>query len=176
MWEDFIVRLKKFIDNHISDKDDSEDLLQEVLIKIYKNLDSLKQDEKIYPWIYQIARNSIIDYYRRKSKIESNLEVEDIKGYDAEESSNGDIAICIKNMINSLPEKYKQVIILSEYENLTYKEISQRLGISVSGVKSRIQRARKLLKNMLCDCCNLEFDRLGNVIDFQHKTKDCKFC
>jgi RNA polymerase sigma-70 factor (ECF subfamily) len=176
MWEEFIDRLGKFIGKYVSDKDDSEDLLQEVLIKIYKNLDNLEQEEKVYPWIYQIARNSIIDYYRRKNKMTSNLELEDIAVYDGEESSNEDIAICIKNMINSLPEKYKQVIILSEYENLTYKEISQRLGISISGVKSRIQRARKLLKNMLYDCCNLELDRLGNVIDFQHKTKDCKFC
>lgn len=176
MWEEFIDRLGKFIGKYVSDKDDSEDLLQEVLIKIYKNLDNLEQEEKVYPWIYQIARNSIIDYYRRKNKMTSNLELEDIAVYDGEESSNEDIAICIKNMINSLPEKYKQVIILSEYQNLTYKEISQRLGISISGVKSRTLRARKLLKNMLYDCCNLELDRLGNVIDFQHKTKDCKFC
>ena len=79
-------------------------------------------------------------------------------------------------MINSLPEKYKQALILTEFQNLTQKELAERMGLSVSGAKSRVQRARIKLKELLLGCCSLEFDHYGNVIDYEHKCSDCKFC
>ncbi len=95
---------------------------------------------------------------------------------DDDLSSNEEIVSCLKAMINHLPEKYKQAIILTEFQNLTQKELSERMGLSLSGAKSRVQRARSMLKETLLGCCHLEFDRLGNIIDYTHKTKDCKFC
>ena len=89
---------------------------------------------------------------------------------------NKEIAACLKTMIDSLPEKYKEVVILTEFNNMTQKELSEKIGLSLSGVKSRVQRGRKKLKTILLDCCNLEFDRLGNVIDYQHKSSECKYC
>src|SRR5437588_726670 len=76
---------------------------------------------------------------------------------------------CIKEMVDSLTNDYRQALILTEYEGLTQRELAVRLGISVSGAKSRVQRAREKLKDMLLDCCHFEFDHSGRVIDYQPK-------
>jgi len=79
----------------------------------------------------------------------------------------------IKAMVDSLPADYRQALILTEYEGLTQRELAERLGLSFSGAKSRVQRAREKLKIMLLDCCHFEFDRLGKVIDYQPKCACC---
>lgn len=103
-----------------------------------------------------------------------------LKGYIkkrvANEEDAEDILQDVFIKINNLPEKYREAILLSEFEKLSQKEMSKKLGISISGVKSRVQRGRKILKEMLLGCCHLEFDSLGHVIDYEHKEKQCRFC
>jgi RNA polymerase sigma-70 factor (ECF subfamily) len=91
-------------------------------------------------------------------------------------SLNSEIAFCLKNMVDELPDIYKQAITLTAFENHTQKEYSEMAGISLSGAKSRVQRARSLLKEMVLGCCSLEFDRLGNIIDYKKRKGDCKYC
>jgi len=79
-------------------------------------------------------------------------------------------------MIENLPDKYKEAILLTELNQLTHKELGESLGISLSGAKSRVQRARKMLKEMLTSCCSLEFDVMGNIIDYKHNMSKCKYC
>lgn len=79
-------------------------------------------------------------------------------------------------MLVNLPEKYKQAILLTEFHNVTQKELAAKMSISIAGAKSRVQRGRKMLKDMLLSCCYFEFDRLGNVIDYTHKKTECKNC
>jgi RNA polymerase sigma-70 factor (ECF subfamily) len=79
---------------------------------------------------------------------------------------------CIKTMVDQLPDVYREAIIFTEYQGWTQKELAQHLGISLSGAKSRVQRAREKLKNMLLACCHFEFDRRGKIIDY-HSRSDC---
>ncbi|OPX87330.1 MAG: ECF RNA polymerase sigma factor SigE [Pelotomaculum sp. PtaB.Bin104] len=95
---------------------------------------------------------------------------------EEDRSFNSEISTCLRTMIDQLPEKYKQAIIITEFQNVTQKELSQKMGISLSGAKSRVQRAKEKLKEMLLDCCYLELDWRGNVVDYKHKGKDCKYC
>lgn len=178
LWEEFSAPLKSFIKKRIPNEHDTEDILQEVFSKIHSNMGGLKDDSKIHAWVYRIKRNAIVDYYRKKNKPVELIELtEDLTNVpDDDLSANEEIVSCLKAMINYLPEKYKQAIILTEFQNLTQKELSERMGLSLSGAKSRVQRARAMLKETLLGCCNLEFDRLGNIIDYTYKTKDCKFC
>lgn len=176
--EAFRAPLNGFISRRVSDKRDAEEILQETLLKIYKEIDTLKDTEKIHAWIYQITRNTIIDYYRKNAKA---LQYDELREQMADEwnenlNFNEEIAVCLKSMLDSLPEIYRQAILLTEYDNLSQKELSERLGLSVSGAKSRVQRARQKLKKMLTGCCQFEFDAMGNIIEFQHKSKDCKYC
>lgn len=177
IWREFSLPLKKHIRKKVSNDQDVEDILQDVFIKIHNNIAGLIDNTKIHAWLFKITRNAIIDYYRKKERIDLSELPDDLLNESEEDLSlNGEIASCLKTMIDSLPEKYKEAIILTEFHNLTQKELSQKMGLSLSGAKSRVQRGRSKLKEMLLECCNLEFDRLGNVIDYKHKNSDCKYC
>lgn len=178
VWEEFSVPLKRFIKKRVANEQDADDILQEIFIKIHNNIKSLMDDNKIHAWIYRITRNAIADYYRRSY---NNFEVAELpenlkSGSEEELSANTEIASCLKAMVGNLPETYKQAILLTEFQNMTQKELSEKLGISISGVKSRVQRSRKMLKEMLLGCCHLEIDRRGNIIDYKHKNNECKYC
>lgn len=185
LWETFHEPLEKFIAKRVANPHDVEDLLQEIFVKISLRLDTLLDQEKIHAWIYQIARNVIIDYYRSGKTFAELPEdlterVDGVGGPSAAEAgdsgnANAEMAGCLTGMVQQLPEKYREAILLTEFENLTQKALAERLGLSVSGAKSRVQRARKLLKDMMLDCCRLEFDRCGNIIDFQ-KVEPNKKC
>lgn len=176
--EEMEMPLKSFVRKHIANEQDVEEITQDVLLKIFNGVNSLKDNSKIQAWIYRITRNAIIDYYRKNNKpigvVELNEEVEEKSCED--QNSNKEIAGCLKAMIENLPDNYKQAILLIELNHLTHKELGELLGISTSGAKSRVQRARKMLKEMLTSCCSLEFDSMGNIIDYRHNMIDCKYC
>jgi len=178
IWEEFSGPLNTFISKRVPSEADADDILQEVFIKIHNNIEDLKDDRKIHAWIYRITQNTIVDYYRRHNKsincsvLTKNITMES----DEDVTSNVEIAACLKNMIECLPDKYKQALLLTEFQNLTQKELSEKMGLSLSGAKSRVQRGREKLKEMLLGCCHLEFDAQGNVIDYQHKSSECKYC
>ena len=178
IWEEFSKPLKNFIKRRVKNDQDVDDILQNVFYKIHNSISSLRDADKIYAWVYRIARNAVTDFYRTQKSEEDIIELsEDIISETGDElTANDEIAQCLIAMIKHLPEKYEQTIILTEFQNLTQKELGERMGLTVSGAKSRVQRARLKLKEMLLGCCHLEFDRLGNVIDYTHNCSDCKFC
>ena len=180
IWEQFSKPLFSFIKKRVNNEQDAEDILQNVFCKIHNNINSLRDSDKIHAWVYTIARNAVTDFYRTQSLEKNNSELsEDIpdESEDIDEpTASEEMAQCLKAMIKYLPEKYKEAIILTEFQNLTQKELSERLGLSLPGAKSRVQRARSKLKEMLLNCCQLEFDHQGNVVDYENKNKGCKFC
>jgi len=178
IWEEFSTPLKSFIKRRVKNDQDADDILQNVFYKIHNSISNLRETDKIHAWVYRITRNALVDFYRIQKSEADIIELpEDIISETEDElTANYEIAQCLKAMVKHLPEKYKQAIILTEFQNLTQKELGERMGLSVSGAKSRVQRARVRLKEMLLGCCHLEFDRLGNVIDYKRKCSDCKFC
>ncbi|MFC1490888.1 RNA polymerase sigma factor SigZ, partial [Candidatus Latescibacterota bacterium] len=176
IWKEYHDSLFAFIRSRVADSITAEDILQDVFVKIHSKIGTLKQRAKLKSWIYQIARNAIIDYYRSHKIMyelpESLPAVEPNKS----EKARSDIERGLLPMIMKLPEKYREAIILSEIEGLSQKEIAEKLGLSHSGAKSRIQRGRKLLKEMLLDCCRFEFDRHGNLLDYEEKQQLSKNC
>ncbi len=178
IWQEFSDRLRLFILRRVRSEHDTEDILQDVFWKIHNNIHTLKHENKLEAWIYQIARNTIIDHYRHQAK--APLDISEMPEQQAEpvttEDPSEEVVACLKPMINDLPEKHRQAILLTEYENLTQKEMSQKLGLSLSGAKSRVQRAREKLKGALLACCHFDFDRRGNILDYQPKEQTCSYC
>ena len=172
VWEDFNTGLKHFILERVPDEPSAEDILQDVFLKIHAHIDTLREEDKLQSWIYQIARNAITDYYRTH-KAALNLPEMPYVPEDPFDDVVNELIPYVKKLVDSLPADYKEALILTEYEGLTQKELAERLGISLSGAKSRVQRAREKLKVMLLSCCHFEFDRLGRIIDYQPNCDCC---
>jgi RNA polymerase sigma-70 factor, ECF subfamily len=176
IWQEFAVKLGQFIRSRVTDPATAEDILQDVFVKIHKRLGSLQDPAKLERWIYLIARHAIIDHYRsRKATVEvpETLPAE----ADAGDAEFEGLKAAFRRMIESLPEAYREALVLTEYEGLTQSELAQRLGISLSGAKSRVQRGRARLKEMLNQCCTFEFDRRGKVIECEPRSKSgCENC
>jgi RNA polymerase sigma-70 factor (ECF subfamily) len=175
VWETFHVPLQQFIRRRVSDETAAEDLLQDVFLDIHQHIDTLRDVKKLESWIYQVTRNAIIDYYRSR-RATTTLEEPEASRLP-EELPDEDIVTellpCVRAMVLSLPAQDRQALILTEYQGLTQKELAERLGLSVSGAKSRVQRAREKLKQQLLACCHFELDRRGHIIDYQPRCVCC---
>ena len=176
IWNEFHNRISKFVVGRIYDKELTEDCVQEIFIKINSGLISLRDENKLESWIFQIARNTIADFNREKMK-HSTVP---IGNYDQEievaDNINNKVAEWIIPFIKELPEKYSNPLMLYEIEGFSQKEISQKENISLSGAKSRIQRGRVKLKEALTDCCRFEIDKEGNILDYSRRESNCKKC
>lgn len=173
IWTEFNTPLKRFIFKRIANEQWTEDILQDVFVKIHTRMGTLKDEDKLESWLYQIARHAVYDYYRSQKATVDIAETLDLTEEIADNSVEHELAPCIKVMVDSLPDAYRQALILTEYEGLTQKEFGERLGLSFSGAKSRVQRAREKLKGMLLECCHFEFDRRGGIIDYYPRCGCC---
>jgi RNA polymerase sigma-70 factor (ECF subfamily) len=171
LWDEYRTTLYRFILTRVNDPAIAEDIVQEVLIKVYERLNTLKDQEKILSWMYQITRNTIVDYYRQHRPTEDIAQTMAAKETNTEEDVEKELSQCILPMVNQLPADYREAIQMAEFNRLTQKEIAQKQGLSLSGAKSRVQRGRKLLKEKLLDCCRIELDRQGKVYNYE-----CKNC
>jgi RNA polymerase sigma-70 factor, ECF subfamily len=172
LWNQFHGRLSAFIRSRVSDPDEADDILQEVFIRIHTHLDTIRDLERLESWIYQIARNSIIDSYRRKhpaAPLPETLASERPPDEDVE----ADVALYIKEAVDTLPEPYRQALLLVEYDGLSQIELANRLGITSSGAKSRVQRARQKVRDLILACCHLEFDAHGTIVEVRKRCCCC---
>lgn len=181
-WKGLTGDLKRFISRRIRDEADVEDVLQDALRKIHSHALRAPQDGNLSAWLYRITRNCIIDYYRdyhRKRRPNVPLESAEQLSGDLEKRSadtdfrRAEIGGWLRPMIDRLPGKYREALVLADLEGMPQAELAQRLGLSLSGAKSRVQRARVRLKASLLACCEFEFDRLGRVIDYERKRSNC---
>lgn len=175
LWNQFHDQLCRFICSRIPEGEGTsataEDILQDVFIRIHERLDSVREMDKLESWMYQIARNSIADYYRARRRLVPLNEYQEEKNPHLDEFAGEDVTKTllpdIREIVLALPEPYREALILTEYQGLTQKEMAERLGISLSGAKSRVQRARQKVKDILLTCCHFEFDARGLVYDYR---------
>jgi RNA polymerase sigma-70 factor, ECF subfamily len=178
IWNDYGNLLRGFLLSRVNNSEDAEDLLQEILIKTHKNMGSLKDPKKLKSWLFQIARNTLIDYYRKPTNtlsLESQLSELHAEKPDAQEAMHQELSQCIKPFIKNLPEKYGEVLDAIDIQGVSQKELAKELGLSYSAVKSRAQRGRQKLKELFQECCTYKMDVRGNIIEYEAKS-DCCGC
>ncbi len=165
IWNDLNEALINFINQKVKNRDFSNDISQEVFIKVYSKIHSLKNQNKIIPWIYQITRNEINNHFRKQ---QFSAEISDLESSVSDvENLTAEFSKCILPMIDALPEKYKEAVTLSEIEGVSQKDLAVRLNISYSGAKSRVQRGREKLKDLLLACCAISYDKYGNINEYK---------
>lgn len=161
--------VKSFIAGMLGDTWAAEDLTQETFIKVQENLDSLLDETKLRPWIYRIARNNCLDYFRSRSRRDDShddIEQLQVSIQPMAEASleRHQMSECVQDKVYLLPETHRDILILAEVEDLSQQEVADILEISVSNVRVRLHRARQALKEILKRDCFFDYDSRGVMV------------
>jgi RNA polymerase sigma-70 factor (ECF subfamily) len=190
LWQKFSHSLRGFVRSRVPTGQDAEDVLQDIFMRIHQGTGQIRNRDRVQSWIYGIARRAIADFYRKR--VHTNLE--ELAGTDpelGEEDTNfhnmGDyegvhdvheeVLSWLRPMIDELPEKYRMPLWMADIKGKTQQEVADHLGLSLSGAKSRVQRARQLLGEVLAACCEVEFGGEGRAVAFTRLNEDnCESC
>lgn len=166
IWDKHKGHLLNFIKTKMDNEHDAEDVLQEVSIKLHRNLTQKTEIKDHKTWLFQVTRNTIADHYR-KNKKEPKLSIN-----QPEINTCSSVCVCdLSGFViqTYLPEKYSQPLYLSDMEQKPQQEIAEILGLSLTATKSRIQRGRKKLKDLISECIVIVYNDKGQICDFQLK-------
>jgi len=174
--KEYSSQLKNFLSSRMKNKSDVDDVLQEILIKTFRHFKSIKESDKFKSWLYKTARTTLVDYYRRSGKYSSE-EIHDIEDEQEEsEDVKTKLSKCLKPFLDNLPEKYREPLLAVELQNISQKDLAKKMGISYSGMKSKVQRGRQMLHQQYKDCCDFKVDVRGGILSFKSKAGGCKSC
>ena len=188
VWRELHDRLWSFIARRVRSPQDAEDILQEVMLRIHRHSGDLEHADRVASWVYRIAANSVTDHYRRSVRRElasgQATDIDEPAGATAasawtepdSEELRAELAGCLAPLTARLPPLYREALEVTEFQGMTQAEAASRLGLSVSGMKARVQRGREQLKELLLDCCEVELDRRGGVTAYRSKRGSCATC
>lgn len=180
LWQDYQPQLRHFLQARVQNSSDVDDLLQDIWVKSYQRLGTLQQPSKVQAWLFQIARHTLIDYYRKPHPERAEVDITHLPQLDTKvedyEQTRQALAHCIRPFMAQLPDKYREVVDLVDLQGKSQKVLAEELGLSHSAVKSRVQRGRRLLGSLFQDCCQYQWDARGNPIAMKATTKHCPTC
>lgn len=174
MWAEFAGRLRAFVARRVPPGIEPDDVVQEVFLRVMRHLPSLRDAGRIEAWLFQIARNTLHDAMRARQRRDSRTDALEIDvpadaGIEDVRAAEAELAPCLTPMVGRLAEPYRQAIELTSVLGLTQAEAARRAGVSIPGMKSRVQRARAQLEAMLLRCCEVDIDRRNGVADFHRR-------
>lgn len=162
-WEPYKDMLRNYIFKLVKNKDTADGLSHEVLMKVYSSCCSGREIKNLRSWLFQIAYNTCVDYFKSESRTtEMRRDFTDIH----EDHTYKEFSEFVEPLLDLLPKKYSEPLKLADIDQLKQQEVANRLGISLSATKSRIQRGRKLLKEQIMECVNIEVDESGHLEAF----------
>ncbi len=174
LWQEFSPPLRRFLARRVPPGVEAEDLVQEVFLRVVRGLATLRSTERPEAWLFQIARNALRDSLRtrlrrsgRTDPLEDDLAAEPDPASDR--AAEAELAPCLTAMVERLREPYRTAITVTSLQGVPQADAARRLGISVSGMKSRVQRGRAQLREMLVTCCAVALDVRGGVSDFHRR-------
>ncbi|GAB5416072.1 MAG: RNA polymerase sigma factor SigZ [Crocinitomicaceae bacterium] len=172
IWTNFGNKLLSFIRARVSNSENAEDILQDVFVKIHERSNQLNDESKLTSWVYQITRNTIIDFHRKK-KIPLSDSVDNEVRVEFESKTNPQFIQCLMPFVKELPKKYREALEKTIYGDLSQKEYAEEINLSYSATKSRVQRARQMVKELFVSCCAIKTDRYGNIISSNIDNCNC---
>ncbi|MEP4768824.1 MAG: RNA polymerase sigma factor SigZ [Roseibium sp.] len=175
VWREYRSSLTAFLRSKVSNNADVEDLLQDILLKTHKNIAELDKGDSLKSWLFQIANNTIIDFYRKKGRNKAP-HPEDLWQSDLPENIQNELEGCVLPFIKALPNDTADILRKIELEGVSQKDYAAELGISYSTLKSRVQSSRSKLRQLFENCCEFSMDAQGNVIDYASKVGSCNGC
>ena len=185
VWAELHASIRGFVARRVRQQADVDDLVQRVFLQVHRALPTLRDTDKLHAWVYQTTRRAIADFYRTPSQnrevatgtaedIANGLAASDSR--EDHEAATRELSTCLKPLMSGLTAADQEALQMVEFDGVTQVEAAARLGLSVSGMKSRVQRARSHLRSALHDCCRIAVDRRGGVIGYERKSGDCESC
>ncbi|MBA4744406.1 MAG: sigma-70 family RNA polymerase sigma factor [Muricauda sp.] len=161
--EDFYNYLKHFTLKKVRDETIAEDIVQEVMMKLVESHQKNTDIENIKAWLFQVARNTIYDHFKKNSPV---VDLDDVTALTANESTDLELSVYdyMVPMIQFLPKKYAEPLQWSDIDNLPQKDIAKKLNLGYSAAKMRVQRARTKLRDLFVECCDIEYGANGNFV------------
>ncbi len=180
-WKDLDAKLRPFIARRVRSPSDVDDIVQDVFLRMHRGLGGLRDDERFGPWVYQVARSAIADHHRAAAR-QRTLDVaapEDVMlGGQDDDAVEQLLATYVAPFVAMLRLPYREALTLTELQGLTQKDAAAMLGISLSAMKSRVQRGREQLREAFEDCCRIALDARGRVVACEPrpdgKLPDCR--
>ena len=185
VWSELRANIRGFVARRVRQPADVDDIVQRVFLQVHRALPTLRDSDRLHAWVYQTSRRAIADFYRAPSHtrevpagtaVDLAPQIADAPDDDADGSALQELSACLTPLINSLGPADQQALQLVEFEGVSQVEAAERLGLSVSGMKSRVQRARVHLRTALDECCQIALDRRGGIMSYEQRTNQCGTC
>lgn len=178
-WQAFVASLRRYVQRRV-DPTFADDVLGNILLRLVEHRDALQDADNPSAWMFRVAANAITDHYRRsatEARVLAESGADSLKDIPAPSptgsSADAELSQCLVPLIRSLPESYAEALLLTDIEGLTQVEAARRLGLSLSGMKSRVQRGRARLRQALLRCCKVHLDRRGGVLEYEPRSRTC---
>lgn len=191
-WRPFIDGLRAFVARRVP-AEDADDVAQEVLLRLHQGAETLRDSGRAEAWVFGVARRTIADYFRSgdyRARRDGQPLGDDAEAVAAPErpergprgfasfpgdhSTHEEVLTWLRPMAEELPAPYRDALVMADFEGHSQRRVADELGLSLSGAKSRVQRARRMLGERLAECCRLELDGTGRVVDFERNAPcDC---
>jgi RNA polymerase sigma-70 factor, ECF subfamily len=186
-WAELHTNIRGFVARRVRQPADVDDIVQQVFLRVHRALPTLRDADKLPAWIYQTTRRTIVDYYRapaQRREVPAGAAIDvvpeeqpgDVTVDEHEESALQELARCLDPLMKRLGVADQEALRLVEFDGLTQVEAAGRLGLSVSGMKSRVQRARLHLRSAFDACCRIALDRRGGVLAYEGRGDECGSC
>ena len=181
IWAEVGDAMERFVRRRVSDPHQADDVVAEVMLRIHQNLGSLDDHERLTAWVFRIARNAITDHYRRTARRREVVAAEPEPGVDSgadawlddQAATLEELASCIRPLVDALPGDYRRALVLTDLEGHSQVDAARMEGISVSGMKSRVQRGRRQFATLVKQCCDVTTDSRGELVEFHLRPDGC---
>ncbi len=178
VWQEYRLSLKRFLLKNLNNPSEVDDLLQDIMLKTYQKLPTLRDSGKLKSWLFQIASNTLHDYYRRSSVPLESAEDAHWQAIESDHDSDtlAQLSDCLKPFIEQLPAKQAAPLIAIDLEGQSQKSYAEENNLNYSTLKSQIQKSRQQVLKVFQNCCEFQMDTQGNVMDYQQRSSKCGRC
>jgi RNA polymerase sigma-70 factor (ECF subfamily) len=161
-------QIRPFVERRVAPAD-VDDVMQEILQRVHSSADTLDDETRFAAWLHRVARNAIADHHRRAGRRDAKhaaFATEWRDEADEQQDAVASLSVFVRAFVEMLPSPYREALQLTEIDGLTMREAAEREGVSISGMKSRVQRGRRLLRELFEACCEIALDARGRVVEY----------
>jgi RNA polymerase sigma-70 factor (ECF subfamily) len=168
-WGELEARLRPYVARRVPAPSDVDDVVQEVFVRMHRGVEGLRDGERFGGWVYRIAERAVADHLRSRMRHplvrEGSAPPIELPAECDDSELEADLAQCVALFVARLPSPYREAITLTDLQGLSQKEAAEMLGLSASGMKSRVQRGRAQIRRFFEECCEISVDARGRVQD-----------